>query len=116
MAEEKPFGWRPLDDGYKQELRGLGWSEESISALEATNVYRPVEYGIQALELAVAIVEALSARFGGGVAADIQAKLLGRAKELATEKDVEPQVEARIIRDLAEYPMWDRLKKLTPET
>lgn len=110
MDDDKPFGWRPFTEEHKQELRDSGFSNVQISEMEAGNVYHPLPYAIQALELAAAIMETLTDRFGGEFAADIQARLRKRADELATADDVESRVEAPIVQELAEFAMWDRLK------
>ena len=106
---EKPFGWRPFDEEQKQFYRENGFNDQQIAEMELGNVYMPDPYAIEALELSAALIEVLSKRLGPDFAREVQQQLKQRVEQLAAEQTAEGDVEAKILRDASEWPMWSRL-------
>lgn len=111
--DQRPSGWRLLDEESRQNYRKAGFSEDQIDEFEKTNVYRPVDTAIQALFLGAAVLEVLTERLGTRFAADVRAELR-RQRERLDAGDAEDQVEGRILADFDEWPMWNRLEGAEP--
>lgn len=107
---DKPLGWRPFTQERRKELREGGIVDEAvIDAMEANNVYSPINNAVWSTELALAVFEACAQRHGPEFVGEVRRNLERRAEKLASSDLEEDQVEAPMVRDLIEAVAWDAI-------
>jgi len=60
-------------------------------------------------EIAVATLQVLTERFGPEFAQDVRSKIIDCVGRLDNSDDEKDRADAPLLRDLTEWPMWERL-------
>ncbi len=115
-AMEKPFGWRPFTDEYRESLKKLGMSDESIASSEAQNRYAPVDTAVISQYMGRAMLHTFAKKFGPDFVDAFTDEIRNAIKRDEESEVMEYRVDAKIGQEFLDTTDWEGIKALASDS